>query len=119
MSRTKGTTSRVAPSGVVPAAASRGPTASRDMAAKLDARRVRCATGHRMGCHPTTPWSELPPPKGASSARGVQRPVIVAMNAAEVIIVLNERPAVLLAAAADLDECDGYVVLVLDPETGE
>jgi hypothetical protein len=42
------------------------------------------------------------------------------MNAAEVIIVLNERPAVLLAAAAaDLDECDGYVVLVFDPETGE
>ncbi len=41
------------------------------------------------------------------------------MNAAEVIIVLNERPAVLLTAAADLDECDGYVVLVFDPETGE
>ncbi|WP_433801429.1 hypothetical protein [Actinomycetospora sp. CA-084318] len=41
------------------------------------------------------------------------------MNAAEVIIVLNERPAALLAAAADLDECDGYVVLVFDPETGE
>ena len=41
------------------------------------------------------------------------------MNGAEVIIVLNERPAVLLAAAADLDECDGYVVLVFDPETGE
>ena len=44
---------------------------------------------------------------------------MVAMDAAEVIIVLNERPAVLLAAAADLDECDGYVVLVFDPETGE
>jgi hypothetical protein len=41
------------------------------------------------------------------------------MNGAEVIIVLNERPAALLAAAADLDECDGYVVLVFDPETGE
>ena len=35
------------------------------------------------------------------------------------IIVLNERPAVLLEAAADLDECDGYVVLVFDPQTGE
>lgn len=41
------------------------------------------------------------------------------MNGAEVIIVLNEQPATLLAAAADLDECDGYVVLVFDPETGE
>jgi hypothetical protein len=41
------------------------------------------------------------------------------MDAAEVIIVLNERPAVLVSAAADLDECDGYVVLVFDPETGE
>jgi hypothetical protein len=36
-----------------------------------------------------------------------------------VISVLNDRSAALLAAAADLDECDGYVVLVFDPETGE
>ncbi|WP_274283989.1 hypothetical protein [Actinomycetospora lutea] len=33
--------------------------------------------------------------------------------------MLNDRSAALLAAAADLDECDGYVVLVFDPETGE
>ncbi|HSK60517.1 MAG TPA: hypothetical protein VNP37_10020 [Actinomycetospora sp.] len=33
--------------------------------------------------------------------------------------MLDDRSAVLLAAAADLDECDGYVVLVFDPETGE
>ncbi|WP_433785565.1 hypothetical protein ACQPX6_03870 [Actinomycetospora sp. CA-101289] len=41
------------------------------------------------------------------------------MDGAEVISVLDDRSAVLLAAAADLDECDGYVVLVFDPETGE
>ena len=41
------------------------------------------------------------------------------MHEAEVISVLNDRSAALLAAAADLDECDGYVVLVFDPETGE
>jgi hypothetical protein len=72
-----------------------------------------------MGCHPPTPSSEPGPPKVATSARDVTRAVIVAMNGAEVIIVLNERPATLLAAVADLDECDGYVVLVFDPETGE
>ena len=44
---------------------------------------------------------------------------MVAMHEAEVITVLNDRSAALLAAAADLDECDGYVVLVFDPETGE
>jgi hypothetical protein len=44
---------------------------------------------------------------------------MVAMHEAEVISVLNDRSAALLAAAADLDECDGYVVLVFDPETGE
>jgi hypothetical protein len=44
---------------------------------------------------------------------------MVAMHEVEVISVLNDRSAVLLAAAADLDECDGYVVLVFDPETGE
>jgi hypothetical protein len=44
---------------------------------------------------------------------------MVAMDGAEVISVLDDRSAVLLAAAADLDECDGYVVLVFDPETGE
>jgi hypothetical protein len=44
---------------------------------------------------------------------------MVAMHEVEVISVLNERSAALLAAAADLDECDGYVVLVFDPETGE
>jgi hypothetical protein len=44
---------------------------------------------------------------------------MVAMHGAEVIRVLDDRSAVLLAAAADLDECDGYVVLVFDPETGE
>jgi hypothetical protein len=44
---------------------------------------------------------------------------MVAMHGAEVISVLDDRSAVLLAAAADLDECDGYVVLVFDPETGE
>lgn len=43
----------------------------------------------------------------------------MAMDGAEVIIVLNDRSAALLAAAADLDECDGYVVLVFDPETSE
>jgi hypothetical protein len=37
----------------------------------------------------------------------------------EVINVLNDRSAALLAAAAGLDECDGYVVLVFDPETEE
>ncbi|WP_285651890.1 hypothetical protein [Actinomycetospora sp. NBRC 106375] len=41
------------------------------------------------------------------------------MHEVEVISVLNDRSAALLAAAADLDECDGYVVLVFDPETGE
>lgn len=55
----------------------------------------------------------------ASSAQIVTRGVIVAMNVVEVIIVLNEQSAALLAAAADLDECDGYVVLVFDPVTGE
>ncbi|GAA4776820.1 hypothetical protein GCM10023200_06890 [Actinomycetospora chlora] len=44
---------------------------------------------------------------------------MVAMHEVEVISVLNDRSAALLAAAADLDECDGYVVLVFDPETGE
>jgi hypothetical protein len=44
---------------------------------------------------------------------------MVAMDGAEVITVLDDRSAALLAAAADLDECDGYVVLVFDPETGE
>ena len=44
---------------------------------------------------------------------------MVAMSEVEVISVLNDRSAALLAAAADLDECDGYVVLVFDPETGE
>lgn len=44
---------------------------------------------------------------------------MVAIQEVEVISVLNDRSAVLLAAAADLDECDGYVVLVFDPETGE
>ncbi|GAA4870697.1 hypothetical protein [Actinomycetospora straminea] len=33
--------------------------------------------------------------------------------------MMNDRSAALLAAAADLDECDGYVVLIFDPETGE
>ena len=46
-----------------------------------------------MGCHPDTPSSEPGRPKVASSARGVTRAVIVAMNGAEVINVLNERPA--------------------------
>lgn len=41
------------------------------------------------------------------------------MDGAEVIRVQNERSAALLAAAEDLDECDGYVVLVFDPETSE
>lgn len=41
------------------------------------------------------------------------------MDGVEVISVLNDQSAALLAAAADLDECDGYVVLVYDPETGE
>ncbi len=32
----------------------------------------------------------------------------------------DHRPsALLISAAADLDLCDGYVVLVFDPETGE
>ena len=44
---------------------------------------------------------------------------MVAMHEVEVISVMNDRSAALLAAAADLDECDGYVVLVFDPETGE
>ena len=44
---------------------------------------------------------------------------MVAMHEVEVISVLNDRSAALLAAAADLDECDGYVVLVFDPETSE
>lgn len=41
------------------------------------------------------------------------------MHEVEVISVMNDRSAALLAAAADLDECDGYVVLVFDPETAE
>ena len=41
------------------------------------------------------------------------------MDEVEVIIVMDDRSAALLAAAADLDECDGYAVLVFDPETGE
>lgn len=41
------------------------------------------------------------------------------MHEVEVISMLNDRSAALLAAAADLDECDGYVVLIFDPETGE
>lgn len=41
------------------------------------------------------------------------------MEGLEVIIVLDDRSAALLAAAEDLDECDGYVVLVFDPQTGE
>lgn len=44
---------------------------------------------------------------------------MVAMDGVEVITVLNDRSAALLAAATDLDECDGYVVLVFDPQTGE
>lgn len=44
---------------------------------------------------------------------------MVAMHEVEVISVMNDRSAALLAAAVDLDECDGYVVLVFDPETGE
>jgi hypothetical protein len=44
---------------------------------------------------------------------------MVAMDGLEVIIVLNDQSAALLAAAEDLDECDGYVVLVFDPQTGE
>ncbi len=31
----------------------------------------------------------------------------------------HRPPALLISAAADLDLCDGYVVLVFDPETGE
>ena len=31
----------------------------------------------------------------------------------------DDRSAALLTAAAELDGCDGYVVLVLDPVTGE
>lgn len=41
------------------------------------------------------------------------------MEGLEVIIVLNDQSAALLAAVEDLDECDGYVVLVFDPQTGE
>ena len=33
--------------------------------------------------------------------------------------MLDDGSAALLAAALDLDVCDGYVVLVFDPETGE
>lgn len=41
------------------------------------------------------------------------------MDRVEVITVLNDRSAALFAAAEDLDQCDGYVVLVFDPQTGE
>ena len=54
-----------------------------------------------------------------SDFRGGPDGLTVVIDPLEVIMEHDDHAAALLAAAAELDGCDAYIVLVIDPETAE